>query len=102
MKIIKELVEEIREELEGAEKYARMAAQMKGQDDSMAIMYADMAKQEMEHVEKLHGKAADIIKKHRAEKGEPPPAMLAVWEWEHERMIDKAAEIRVMIEMARK
>ena len=102
MRIIKELVEEIKEELEGAGEYAEKAVRYKGTDDGTASMYAEMAQQELGHVDRLHSKVQDIIKKHRAEKGEPPAAMIAVWEWEHKEMIKNAAEVRAMIEMAKK
>ena len=37
----------------------------------------------------------DRIAKHRAEKGEPPAEMMAVWNYIHEKNMAKAAEIRV-------
>lgn len=102
MRSIKGIVEDIREELEGAEKYAKRAAHNKGSDDGLAAMYAEMAQQELTHADKLHGRAVEMIKKHRMEHGEPPAAMLAVWEWEHEKMNEQAAKIKSMIDMARK
>ena len=102
MKIIKEFAEQIEDELEGAAEYAELAAEYKGVDDSISSMYAEMAEQELKHVDRLHGKAVEIIKKHRQENGEPPEAMQAVWDWEHKKMINKAAGVRAAIDMARK
>ena len=102
MKIIKDLVSEIKEELEGAGNYAERAMKHKGIDDGFSTLYADMAKEEMGHVDKLHGKIQEVIKKYRAEKGEPPAGMQAVWDHEHKQLIQRAAEIRAMIDMARK
>lgn len=39
-----------------------------------------------------------LIQEYRAEKGEPPKEMLAVYDYEHKKAIKKAAEIRSYIE----
>lgn len=102
MKIIKDLVDEIKEELEGAGDYAERAMKHKGLEDGFTSMYAEMAQQEMGHVEKLHGKVQEVIKKYRQEHGEPPAGMQAIWDHEHKQLIQRAGEIRAMIDMARK
>ena len=102
MQVIRDLAEEIRDELDGAGEYAKKAAHFKGTDDSLAAMYSEIAGQELGHVDKLHSKAMEIIKKYRAEKGDPPKAMQAVWDWEHKAMIQRMAEIKGMLEMLRK
>lgn len=102
MKIIKDIVEEIKEELEGAGDYAERAIKHKGVDDGFAVMYAEMAGQEMGHVDRLHAKAQEVIKKYRAEHGEPPSVMQAIWDYEHKQLVERAGEIRAMIDMARK
>lgn len=101
MKEIKEIVEEIRDELEGAKHYAEQAAKLKDNDMSRSETYAEMAKQELSHVDKLHGMAVKKIEAHKAAGHEAPAAMQAVWDWEHDRMIKCAAKIRAMLEMAR-
>jgi hypothetical protein len=102
MKEIKKMAEEIREELEDAEKYAKEAAAHKGVDDQTATMYADLSQQELGHAERIHSRVTEIIKRHRTEHGEPPAPMLAVWEWEHGKMIEHEAKIRTMLDMIRR
>lgn len=102
MQIIKELVEEIKEELEGAGEYAEKAVHYKGVDDPMAAMYYEMAGQEMGHVDRLHARVQEVIKKYRSDHGEPPKAMQAIWDWHHKEMIERAGEIRGMLEMIKK
>ena len=102
MKIIKELAERIHEELEGAEDYAQLAARYRGHNDGLAAMYAEIAAQEMTHVEKLHGKAVEVITAWRREHGDPPKQMEVIWDHEHKRMIKRAGEVKAMLEMARK
>ena len=95
MKVIKNLVDQIREELEDAKKYARCAA-MQEEDRKLAETYAALAREELGHANQLHDHAARIIK----ESGkEAPPAMKAVWEWEHQKMIDDTAAVRILLEL---
>lgn len=100
MKIIKHLVEDINEELEGAEHYAKLATQHKDDDRALADVYAKLAGVELEHVNTLHGQVVRIIKEWKATSGkEPPAAMQVIWDYEHERSIDKAAKIKTLLDM---
>lgn len=102
MKIIKCLVEDINEELEGAEHYAKLATQHKDDDRELADVYAKLANVELDHVNVLHGQVVRIIKEWKATSGqEPPAAMQAVWDWEHSKSVDTAARIKTMLEMYR-
>lgn len=62
MKLIKCLVEDIEEELEGAEHY---------------------------------------IKAQKASGYEAPASMQAVWDWEHDKMVDTTARVKTMLSMYR-
>lgn len=96
MKQIKQIVEDIQEELEGAEHYAKLAIQHKESDKQLADTYAKLASVELDHVTALHAQAVRMIKDVK----EPAPAsMQAVWDWEHEKMTDTATRIRMMLEM---
>ena len=102
MKLIKTIVEDIKEELEGAEHYAKLATQYKDEDKALAENYAKMAEAELGHVNALHAQVVRIIKDWKATNGkEVPAAMQAVWDWEHEQMIDKAAGIKMLLSMYR-
>lgn len=99
MKIIKHLVEDIEEELEGAEHYAKLAIQYKEDDRELADVYAKLANVELDHVNALHGQVVRIIKEYKATTGKETPApMQAVWDWEHEKMVDASARIKAMLE----
>lgn len=102
MKTIKEIVEAIHEELEGAEDYAKKATQYKMDDKALADNYSMMAAQELEHVDKLHAQVVRMIKAHQATGKEVPAAMQAVWDYEHRNFMDKVAKIKMLLEMYRK
>lgn len=99
MKIIKMLVEQIEDEACGAEEYAKLAVQYKDEDKILADNYARMADVELQHVDALHAQAIRIIKAWQAKGNEIPPAMEAVWSWEHEKSVDHIARIKVMLAM---
>lgn len=91
MKQIKELAQNMEEELHDAHKYAEMALKYKGDDNSLAQMYYELSRQELEHSKKEHEQAARLIAEYKVKGNEVPAAMQAVWDWEHERMIDDEA-----------
>lgn len=96
MKIIKELSEMIEDELEGASHYVKTALKYKEDHPALANALYEISTQEMRHVNILHDEVVKIIKNHRESHGEPPPAMTAIYEWEHNRQIEKTKEIKVM------
>lgn len=99
MKLIADIVKDIREELEGAEHYAKLATEFKADNHGLADTYATMASQELNHVEMLHVQVVKIIQLYREEHGAPPEAMMAVWNWEHDGMVDKTARVKVLLDM---
>ena len=101
MKLVKELSDMIDEELEGAECYAKKAVKLRDERPELARTFNMMAQQEMEHVDMLHKAVVDAIDKERIKTGEPPAPMLAVYDFLHERHIEKAANVRVLINMFR-
>lgn len=96
MKIIKEIVEMIEEELEGAEHYAECALRHKLDHPSLADVFYEISTQEMRHVNMLHEEVTKLIKTHREKHGEAPEAMMAIWDWQHKRHIESAKEIKIL------
>lgn len=99
MKVIKELSEMIREELEDSEQYAKCAIHYKEEDNRLAEMFLTLSKQELDHANMEHDNAVRII---RDNKTEPPESMKIVWEWEHNLLIDKTARIKYMHDIFRR
>ena len=100
MKEIKYIVKQIREELEDAEKYAKAAAKLKDTNSTDASTYSELARQELSHVDSLHKMAVRMIEKKKESGVEVPPAMQAVWDWEHEQMIERVGKIKTLMSMA--
>lgn len=94
MKIIKKIIDQMHDELEGAGEYADMALKYKDTDKVLADMYYNMSLQEMKHHDDLHAQVVRMIAEYRKEHGEPPVAMQAVYDWEHEKAISNAKEVK--------
>lgn len=96
MKLIKELTEMIEEEIEGAEEYVKEAIKLKHEHPSLAKTLYDISNQEMSHIDMLHSEVVKLIEEHRRTHGEPPAPMMAVYQYLHERHIDKVNNIRML------
>ena len=96
MKIIKALSAQIEEEIDGAKCYAKMAIQYKDSQPAAAKLLYTLSEEEMGHVNRLHDAVAKIITEYRAKSGDPPEAMMAVYEYLHERQIEKATEVKIL------
>lgn len=97
MKEIKLLSKHIREELQDAENYAKLALRYKDDDRSLSQAFEKLAGQELDHADILHAQASRLIKDKRENGTEPPASMLAVWNWEHENMIECVAKIKILL-----
>lgn len=96
MKIIKEISEMIEDELEGAEHYIECALKHKADHPALADVFYEISTQEMRHVNMLHDEVVKLIKEYRGKNGNPPEAMQAIWEWQHERHIESLKEIKIL------
>ena len=94
MKIIQCLTDNIHEELADARKYAELALKYKDSYPGVARLFFSLSQGEMEHMSALHDAAVDVIADYRKNKGEPPADMLAVYDYLHNKEIEKAAEVK--------
>ena len=96
MTLIKKIADMIEEELEGAEHYAKCAVKYKDEHPTLAKTFYDISTDEMRHVGLLHGEVVAIIEEHRRTHGEPPASMLAIWDYLHEKHIEKSNKVRML------
>lgn len=102
MKSIKHIVACIQWELDGAERYAKHATEYKDKDRTLADVYARAADSALANVDMLHAQAVRLIQAYKASgKGDVPAAMQAVWDWEHERMVDTIARVKMLLNVYR-
>ncbi len=90
MKIVQKLSDMIEDELEGACDYGKAAVKYKEENPVLAKTFYDIATQELQHVTMLHEQVVKIIEEYRKKEGEPPAAMMAVYNYLHEKQIEKA------------
>lgn len=93
---IKKLIGDMWEELHGAEHYAEQALKSKASDPNRATNYSEMSRQELTHFESLHKMGQRIVDAHHDDH-----TYKIVWDFETERVLEKAAKIRTMLSMAR-
>lgn len=99
MKLIKELEERIEEEICDVKHYAKMAIDLKEEHPGLANTLYTIATQEDTHQSMLHSEVVKIVQEYRKNHGEPPAAMMAVYEYLHKKHIDKLAEARRYLEI---
>ena len=97
MQIIAKLVEMMQDEIEGAENYALCAIKYKSEYPKLAQRLNELAGVELQHLKILHGEVERLIEDYRSKDGEPPADMLAVYNFEHEKMIKEAAKVKTYI-----
>lgn len=99
MKIIKDYVERIDEELEDAKHYAEKYVEAKAKGDMpTATKYKEMSGDELKHAMNIHEFAVKEIETIR-KTFVPPVEMLEKWDREHKLYVERSAWIKKMLEM---
>lgn len=101
MLLIKEIIEKMDDTLEEAEFYAIHAKHLKETHPSIADTYYKLGQEHLSHYMSLHTAVVSIINEYRRSKGEPPANMVAIWDFEHKKLIDEYEEIKKMLESYR-
>ena len=99
MKVIKDYVEKIDEELEGAMDYAEKYVEFKAVNDiHRADLFRDMALDELKHAGNIHSFAVELIDK--IKKIYPAPEhMVEKWRKAHREYIEHVEDIKHMLEV---
>jgi hypothetical protein len=94
MKLIQKLEDMIEDEIHDVKKYAKMAAELKSEHPGLAQALYTISTQEESHQAALHTEVVKFIQEHRRTHGEPPAAMMAVYDYVHKKHIEALAEAR--------
>lgn len=96
MKIIKCLSTMIEEEIADSRKYIKKALEVKDTQRGLADVFFSLSVDELRHMGILHNEVVKIIEEYRKTNGEPPAAMLAVYDFLHERQIEAVSEVKTL------
>lgn len=99
MKELKEVIMDMHEKLECAEEYAKEAVKHREQYPELAAVYYRISADDLAHMDMLHKQAVEMIDKKKREGREVPAPMQAVWDWEHEKMMDETVDVKRLLDM---
>ena len=102
MKLIRDLEEYIDEEIHDIKKYAKKAAELKEEHPGLAQVLFNISLQEEGHQAAIHNEVVNLIEEHRKKHGAPPPTMQAVYDYLHQKSIDKLAEAKMYMDIYKK
>lgn len=94
MKLIRDMEELIEDEIHDIKKYAKMAAELKAEHPGLAQVLYTISTQEETHQAAIHTEIVKLIEDHRRTHGEPPAAMMAVYDYIHKRHVDSLADAK--------
>lgn len=99
MVVIKCLSESIEATLDMAEDSIKAAIKYKEEYPIAAKAFYTKSATLMDSIKLEHDAVVALIESHRKEKGEPPAPMMAIYNYMHERHINKAAAIKNLQDM---
>lgn len=97
MREIEKIVDQIHDEIEGAENYYRCAIDYKETNSTIANTYIDLAQVELTHVDKLHSIVVSLINKAKETRKVIPTGMLEIWDWQHKKIVEEVEELKFKI-----
>lgn len=98
MRVIKEIIDDMMAELSDAKHRIKRAAELKPLYPEISRRESEIAAQELTHAEMDHNSITELISEFKRTKGDPPAYMLEFWNLEHNRYIEKYAQVRCMID----
>jgi hypothetical protein len=102
MKILKDLIEKANDTMEEVEWYAEKAHHIKADHKPLADTYIKIAEMHITIYNMLHEKMVMLIEEEKRKGTIVPPAMQAIWDYEHEKLVKEFAEAKYLIEEYKK
>lgn len=102
MKILTKMIDKADDTLEEIEWYAEKAMHYKADHKEIADVYNKIADMHITIYDMLHKEMVNLIDENKRNGHTPPPEMLAIWDYEHEKLIKRFAEAKLMVEEYKK
>lgn len=102
MKILKDLIEKANDTLEEVEWYAEKAHHLRQEHKPLADTYIKIAETHVNIYSMLHERMVECIEEEKKQGHIAPAPMLAIWEYEHEKMVKEFSEAKYLIEEYKK
>lgn len=102
MKIIKDLIEKMDDTLEEVECYADKAILLREEHKSLADTYNKVGEMHIQIYDILHKQVVSLIDENKKSGVQPPPEMLAIWNYEHEKLVEEFTKAKYKIEEYKK
>lgn len=102
MKILTDMVTKAHDTMEEIEWYGEKALHYKTDHKSVADVYNKIAEMHITIYDMLHKQMVDLIEEQKRMGHIPPPEMLAIWEYEHGKLIKEFAEAKMIVEEYKK
>ena len=102
MRILKDVIEKMNDTLEEIEWYSTKAHHLRAEHRALADTYIKIAEQHVGIYNNLHERAVALINEQKGKGVEVPASMQAIWDYEHEKLIQEFGEIKYLIEEYKK
>ena len=98
MKILKDLIEKMDDTLDEIEFYGTKAHHLRAEHKALADTYIKVADMHIEIYTMLHDKVVELINEEKRKGIAPPPEMMAIWNYEHEKLVKEFSEAKFLVE----
>lgn len=102
MKILTHLIEKAHDTMDEIEWYGEKAMHYKIDHKSLADTYNKVAEMHITIYDLLHKEMVNLIEEHKRMGHTPPPEMLAIWDYEHQKLVKEFAEAKTIVDEYKK
>jgi hypothetical protein len=102
MKILTHLIEKAHDTMDEVEWYGEKALHYKTDHKSLADVYNKIAEMHITIYDMLHKEMVNLIDEHKRMGHTPSPEMLAIYDYEHKKLIKEFAEAKALVDEYKK
>ena len=102
MKMLVNLIEKANDTMEEIEWYAEKAHHLRVDHKPLADTYIKVAEMHIDIYKMLHEKMVELIEEEKKKGIHPPAEMLAIWNYEHEKLVKEFSESKYLVDEYKK